>query len=327
MRRRDFIAVVAGISAMWPLASRAQPAMPAVGYLGSETPDLFASRLRAFLRGLNAAGYEDGRNVTIEYRWAEGRNHRLPQLAAELVSRKVAVIAAPGSIASALAAKAATSTIPIVFETGVDPIATGLVTSLNRPNGNVTGVTSLNAEVGPKRLELLHELVPAAKSFALMVNPTNPRNAETTIKILQAAASARGLRIHALPASVEADFNTVFATAAQLRVGGLVIANETYFALRSQQLAEVAIRHAMPAIHQSREFAVAGGLMGYGGSTRQSHEQAGFYTGRVLKGEKPTDLPVQQATKVEFVLNLKSAKALSLKPSPSFIARADEVIE
>jgi putative ABC transport system substrate-binding protein len=326
MRRREFIAL-SGIAACWPFVTSAQQATPVIGYLGSESPDLFASRLRAFHQGLRTTGYEDGRNVTIDYRWAEGRNQLLPQMAAELVHNKVNVIAAPGSIASALAAKAATSTIPIVFETGADPVATRLVETLNRPGGNATGVTSLNAEVSAKRLELLHELMPSAKAFAFMVNPTNPRNAEATTQIIETAARARGLRIHALPANVVADFNTVFATAAQLRVGGVVIANETYFALRSDQLAEVAVRHRMPAIHQSREFAVAGGLMGYGGSTSESHHQAGVYTGRILKGEKPANLPVQQVTKIEFVINLRTARALGLHPSSSFIARADEVIE
>jgi putative ABC transport system substrate-binding protein len=251
----------------------------------------------------------------------------LLSLAVELVARKVDVIAAPGSIASALAAKAATSTIPVVFETGADPIATGLVASLNRPAGNVTGVTSLNAEIAPKRLELLHELVPAAKAFALMVNPTNPTNAEPTTRAVEAAARALALRLHVLPASIEADFDTVFATVVQLGAGGLAIANETYYALRSEQLAAVAVRHNVPAVHQSREFALAGGLMGYGGSTRESHRQAGVTTGRILKGEKPADLPIQQVTKVEFALNLKAARAFGLNPSASFIARADEVIE
>jgi putative tryptophan/tyrosine transport system substrate-binding protein len=325
MKRRQFIAAFGG-AVVAPFVARAQ-ATPVIGYLGSESPDLFASRLRAFRQGLSTAGFDEGRNVRIEYRWADGRNHRLPEHAADLVRSKVDVIATPGSLASALAAKAATSTIPIVFETGADPIGTGLVASLNRPGGNATGVTSLNAEVGPKRLELLHELVPAAKTFALMVNPTNPRNVEASKQSIEAAAAARGLRIHALPASIEADFNTVFSTVVQLRAGGLVIANETYYALRSEQLAAVAVRHAVPAVHQSREFAVAGGLMGYGGSTRESHGQAGAIVGRVLKGEKPADLPIQQVTKLEFVLNLKAAKALGLNPSPSFIARADDVIE
>jgi putative ABC transport system substrate-binding protein len=327
MRRRNFLGILGAAAAFLPLSAQSQPALPVIGYLGSESADLFASRLRAFRQGLSAMSYDEGRNVTIEYRWAEGHNERLPSLAADLVRRKVDVSAAPGSIASALAAKAATSAIPIVFETGADPVVTGLVTSLNRPGGNATGVTSLNAEVGPKRLELLHELVPAATSFALLVNPTNPRNAEATTKIIQAAARARGLQLHVLNASTERDFDTAIAKLAQLHTGGLVIANETYFALRSEQLAALAVRHAVPAVHQSREFAVAGGLMGYGGSTRESHGQAGVYVGRILKGERPADLPIQQVTKLEFVLNLKTAKALGLNPALSFIARADEVIE
>ena len=326
-KRRDFIAYLGGAAMVLPFTTRAQPVMPVVGYLGSESPELFASRLRAFRQGLSTAGYDEGRNVKIEYRWAEGRNDRLPALAAELAQRKVDVIAAPGSIASALAAKAATSTIPVVFETGADPVATGLVASLNRPGGNLTGITSLNAEVGPKRLELLHELMPAATTFAVLVNPTNPRNAEASSKALMAAASARKLQLQILNASTERELEAIFASLAERKVGGLVIANETFFAMRSEQMGALAVRHAVPAVHQSREFAVAGGLMGYGGSVKESHGQAGVYTGRVIKGEKPADLPIQQVTKVEFTFNLKTAKSLGLNPQLSFIARADEVIE
>jgi putative ABC transport system substrate-binding protein len=297
-----------------------------VGYLGAESPERMALRVRAFRQGLGETGYVDGRNVTIEYRWAEGRNDRLPALAADLVGRKVSVLAAPGSLAAALTAKAATSTIPVVFETGADPLALGLVESLNRPGGNVTGVTSLNAEVGPKRLELLHELLPAAAEFALLVNPTNPRNAETSTRDLQAAARVRRLNLHVLEASSERDLEEAFATLGRLRVAGLVIANETFFANRAEQLAALALHHAVPAIHQ-REFAGAGGLIGYGGSVTQSHGQAGVYVGRILKGEKPADLPVVQVTKVELIVNLKTAKALGLTVPLSLLGRADEVIE
>ena len=327
MRRREFLTLLGGAAVAWPLAARAQQTkMPVVGYLGAESPERMALRLRAFLQGLSEAGYVEGRNVAIEYRWAEGKNDRLPALAADLVRREVGVLAAPGSLASALAAKAATSTIPVVFETGADPVATGLVPSLNRPGSNLTGVTSLNAEVGPKRLQLLHELLPAATTFALLVNPTNPRNAEATTRDLQAAARARGLELHVVEASTEPDLDAVFATLARLRAAGLVIANETFFANRGEQLAALALRHGVAAVHQ-REFAAAGGLIGYGGNVTQSHGQAGVYVGRILKGEKPADLPVVQATKVELVINLKTAKALGLEVPLALIGRADEVIE
>jgi putative ABC transport system substrate-binding protein len=327
MRRREFLCALGSAAIAWPEQARAQQPLPVVGYLGSETPALFASRLDAFRKGLAASGYVEGRNVTIEYRWAGGQNDRLPALAAELVRAKVTVIAAPGSLAAALAAKAATSAIPVVFETGADPVGAGLVASLNRPGGNVTGVSSLNAQVGPKRLELLYELMSAAQKFALLVNPTNPRNAEGTSKSLQAAASGLKLQLEVLNASTEPDFEKVFAELARLRLSGLVIANETFFANRSERLAALAHRHAVPAVHQSREFALAGGLMSYGGDVMESHSQAGVYTGRVLKGEAPANLPVQQVTKVQMVINLKAAKALGLEVPHSMTARADEVIE
>jgi putative ABC transport system substrate-binding protein len=328
MRRREFIGAIGGAAALWPMMVRGQQARtPVVGYLGSESPELFATRLKAFRGGLSSTGFDEARNVTIEYRWAEGHNDRLPALAAELVRLKVDVLASPGGVAAALAAKTATSTTPVVFEMGADPIAVGVVSSLNHPGGNVTGVSSLNAEVGPKRLELLHELLPSATDMALLVNPTNPKNAEATTRDLQAAADVLKLKLHVLNASRESDFENVFSKLAQMRVGGLVIANETFFANRSEELAALAVRYALPSAHQSREFAVAGGLLGYGGSIKQSHGQAGVYVGRILKGERPGDLPIQQVTKVEFVLNLKAARTLGLAPSSSFIARADEVIE
>ncbi len=328
MRRREFLTLAGAAAAVAPLAARAQQSgMPVIGYLGAESPSMFASRLTAFRQGLRASGYEEGRNVTIEYRWAEGHNDRLPQLAADLVKRQVTVLAAPGSIAAALAAKAATTTIPIIFETGADPIATGLVDSLSRPSGNITGVTSLNAQVAPKRLEMLHELLPQAKTFALMVNPTNPKNASETSDLLQAAAHTLQLELDVLNAATEADFEIVFRQLAKLRAAGLVIANETFFVNRSEQLAALAARYAMPAVHQSREFAVAGGLMSYGGSIKQSHTVAGAYVGRILAGTKPSDLPVQQVTKVEMVVNLKAAKALGISFPASLLALADDVIE
>ena len=328
LKRREFLTLCGGAVLAAAETARSQPTpLPVVGYLASESPRLFESRLQAFLDGLRSTGFEDGRNVRIEYRWAEGRNDRLPSLAADLVQRKVNVLATLGSPAPALAAKAATSTIPIVFEMGADPIATGLVASLNRPSGNITGITSLNAEVGPKRLELLHELIPSATGFALLVNPTNPGNAVNTTKSLQAAASARRLQLHVVNAATEPDFDAAYVAVRQSGASGLVIGNDIFYASRSEQLAALSVRHAVPAVHQSREFAVAGGLMGYGGNFRQSHGQAGVYVGRVLKGEKPADLPIQQVTKVEMTVNLKAAKALGLNMSPSFVARADEVIE
>jgi putative ABC transport system substrate-binding protein len=275
--------VLAGLLSS-PCAAQ-QPSLPVVGYLGSEAPELFASRLNAFRQGLASTGFVEGKNVVIQYRWAQGRNDRLPELAAELARANVNVISAPGSLASAFAAKGATSTIPIVFETGAEPVAAGLVASLNKPGGNMTGVTSLNAQVGPKRLEALYELLPAASTFALLANPTNPRNAEATVGSMQAAARALKLKLELVHASSESEFDGVFAKVRELRAAGLVIANETYYAMRSDALGVLAQRHAVPAAHQSREFALAGGLMSYGGDVMESHRQAGVYTGRVLKGE------------------------------------------
>ena len=329
MRRREFIALLGGAasSVTWPLAAGAQqPAMPVIGYLGPESPAVFASRVRAFRQGLGETGYAEGRNVAIEFRWAEGQHNRLPALAADLVGRQVAVIVAPGGAPGALAAKSATTTIPIVFEMGADPIAIGLVGNLNRPGGNLTGVSSLNVQVTPKRLEILHEAVPTAAEVAVLVNPTSP-TADSQLRNLQTAARALGLQLHVLHASTERDFDTVFATLLQLRAGGLVVSSDGFFATHSEQLAALTIRHAVPAIHQSRDFTIAGGLMSYAGSFAESHRQAGVYTGRILKGEKPADLPVQQVTKVELFINLKAANALGITFPLSLLGRADEVIE
>ena len=328
MRRRDFITGIAGSAAAWPLAARAQqPTMPVIGFLGSESADLSSRRLSAFRQGLAEAGYVEGKNVTIEYRWAQSRNDRLPALAADLVHRQVAVIATIGSTPAALAAKAATSTIPIVFQVGSDPVEVGLVASLARPGGNVTGVTNLNSELGPKRLELLHDLVPTATAVGLLINPTSPNLAETSTKDLQTATRKFGLQLHVLHASTERDFDTVFAALHQLQVRALVISPDALFISRGEQLGALTVRHAVPAINLYREFAAAGGLMSYGGSTKDSDRQAGIYAGRVLKGERPADLPVQQTTKVELIINLKTAKALGLDVPFSLLGRADELIE
>jgi ABC-type uncharacterized transport system substrate-binding protein len=328
MKRREFITLLGGAAAAWPLAARAQqPAMPVIGFLGSASPDRWAGRMRAFHQGLSETGYAEGRNVAIEYRWAEGQNDRLGPLAAELVGRQVTVIVTPGSTPAALAAKAATTTIPIVFEVASDPVELGLVTSLARPGGNITGVTSLNAEVGPKRLELLHELVPTATVVGLLVNPTNPNLAELTTKNLHAAARSLGLKMHILHASADRDFDTVFATLNQLRAGALVIGTDPFFSSRLEQLATLTARHAVPTVYQFREFTAAGGLMSYGGSLTDTFRAAGVYTGRILKGDKPADLPVQRTTKVELFLNLRTAKVLGLEVPRTLIARADDVIE
>jgi putative tryptophan/tyrosine transport system substrate-binding protein len=325
MRRRQFITLLGGAAA-WPLAARAQQAaMPAVGFVGSTSPGSLRDGFAAFHRGLTESGYVEGQNVAIEYRWAEGQYDRLPGLAADLVHRQVAVIAAIET-PSALAAKAATATIPIVFFTGGDPVQLGLVASLRRPDGNLTGVTALNVDIGAKRLELLHELVPTASVIVLLVNPTNAITEAITTN-LQAAAHALGLQLHILTASTERDFDAVFARLMQLRAGGLVIAPDAFFNSRSEQLATRTLRHAVPAIYQYREFAAAGGLISYGGSRADVYRQVGAYTGRVLKGAKPSELPVQQVTKVELILNLKTAKALGITVPLPLSGRADEVIE
>jgi putative tryptophan/tyrosine transport system substrate-binding protein len=326
MRRRDFMTFFSSALA-WPLAARAQqPTMLVVGFLGSGSPNTDANRVRALRQGLSEVGYIEGRNVAIEYRWAEGQYDRIPALAADLVRRQVDVIAALGGTSSAQAAKAATTSIPIVFQTGVNPIEFGLVTSLNRPGGNLTGVTILSMELGAKLFELLHQLVPTASVMALLVNPTSPY-AETLSRDAQAAARALGLQLHVLHASTERDFDTVFATLVQLGARALVMGTDVLFTNNSDKLAALALHHAVPAIYSIREFAEAGGLIGYGPSIAAAWRLTGIYAGRILNGEKPADLPVQQVTKVELVINLKTAKALGLEIPPTLLARADKVIE
>jgi putative ABC transport system substrate-binding protein len=300
--------------------------MLVIGYLAPESPGPFASRLKAFQEGLAESGYVEGRNVAIEYRWAEGQYSRLPSLAADLVSRKVAVIVASGGAPVALAAKAATTTTTIIFEMGGDPVALGVVDSLSKPGGNLTGVSSLSVEVSGKRLEFMHELLPTASAFAAVANPTSPTS-NSQLKSLHTAADALGVRLHVLNASTEQEFDAVFSSASQLRVGGLVFTSDPYFAFRSQQLAALAARYGMPAITQTRDFPLAGGLMSYGGDFTQSHRRAGIYAGQVLNGEKPGSLPVQLVTKVELFINLKIAKTLGVNVSPLLTSSADVIIE
>ena len=326
IRRRDFLALLGG-AATWTFPARAQrPAMPVIGYLCPESPGLFASRLKAFHEGLGESGYVEGRNVQIDYQWAEGQYKRLPALAADLVARNVDVIVAPGGAPVALAAKASTASKTIVFEMGGDPVQLGVVDSLSRPGGNITGVSSLSVDVSPKRFELMRELLPTATKLAVVANPTSP-TANSQLKNLRSAAEIFGVRLEVLHASSEQEFEPVFSATAQEPTGGLVFTSDPYFAFRSEQLAALALRYRVPAITQSRDFPIAGGLMSYGGDFAQSHRRAGIYAGRILHGEKPSDLPVQLVTKVELFINMKTAKALGLAVPTSLLLRADEVIE
>jgi len=303
-----------------------QTAMPVIGFLGGESPDLFAGRLRAFRQGLDQGGFVEGRNVAIEYRWARGEYERLPVLAADLVHQSVTVMVATQT-PTLLAAKAATTIIPIVFLTGSDPVEVGLVASLSRPGGNMTGVANLTVEIGAKQLEFLHELVPAATLIALLVNPANPVLADTLSRDIQMASRAMRQQILVVSASTERDVDTAFTTLVKQRVGALVVGNDPFFNARPDQLVALAARHAVPAIYPYREFATAGGLMSYGSNLADPYRLVGVYTGRILNGEKPADLPIQQVTKVEFIINLKTAKALGLTFPITLLGRADEVIE
>jgi putative tryptophan/tyrosine transport system substrate-binding protein len=326
MKRRDFITLVGGAVAVWPLAARSQQsAMPVIGLLGSATASDWTPYVGAFRQGLRDAGYVEGNNVSIEARWANGQYDRLPAMATELVLRQVTVIAAFATPA-ARAAKAATTTIPIVFTTINDPVQIGLVASLSRPDGNMTGATNLGVEVEPKLVQLMHDAVPSSKIIALLVNPTN-FNSETLSRSLQPAARTFGLQLHVVNASSENDFDTVFATLRQLTADGLIVVDDAFFNTHSRELAALTIRHAIPAISQNREFTVAGGLMSYTGSVPEEYRQAGVYTGRILKGERPADLPVVQGTKFELVINLKTAKALGLNVPLGLLNAADDVIE
>jgi len=324
MHRRRFIALLGTTIALPYVAAAQQKAMPVIGYLSFASPGPFAPLVAALRQGLSETGYIAAQNVTIEYRWAEGRYDRLPALATDLVDRKVDVIAASGP-PSALAAKSATSTIPIVFSSG-DPVGEGLVASLARPGGNLTGVSLFTAELMPKRLELLSELVPQAEMIALLANPNNP-NAEPMIRDLQEAARAKGVQLHILTASTENEIDAAFASLVQLRVGGLVVGTDPFFNTRREQLVALTARHAVPAIYEWREFAAAGGLISYGSSLAAAYRQVGIYVGKILKGAKPADLAVEQPNTFELVINLKTAKALDLAMPPSILARADEVIE
>jgi len=326
MRRREFLGALGSAAAVWPIAARGQQTKPVIGFVNTASPAGYLPMANAFRDGLKETGFVDGQNVTIEFLWAEGHNERLPAIMADLVGRRVAVIAAT-SAPAALAAKAATTTIPIVFETGGDPVALGLVTSLSRPGGNITGVSQTNVEIAPKRLQLLHEVIATAKVIGLLINPNDGALAESYTKGVQSAAQGLGLDLHVLNASATGELDGLFARVHQLGAGGLVISGGAFLTNHAEQLAVLAIRHAVPTIFQSREFALAGGLLSYGAAITEAYRLVGNYAGRILKGERTADLPVQQATKVAMFINLKTARALGLTIPLPLLGRADEVIE
>jgi ABC-type uncharacterized transport system substrate-binding protein len=326
IERRAFITLLGGASA-WPLAARAQQAMPVVGFLGGTSPDTFTDRLRAFRQGLKDTGYVEGENVAIEYRWAENQIDRLPALAADLVRRQVAVIAATGGITSAFAAKAATTMIPIVFGAGEDPVRLGLVASLARPGGNLTGINFVSTELAAKRLELLRELVPGAARVAVLVNPANATTTETTLRDVEPAARAMGLQIQVHNAGTIGEIDAAFATFARERPDAIFVGQEVFFVSRRVQLANMAARHAVPMTSGSRDIVEVGGLMSYGSNITDAHRQIGVYAGRILKGAKPADLPVVQSTKFELVINAQTARMLGLTVPDKLLVAADEVIE
>jgi putative ABC transport system substrate-binding protein len=329
VKRREFITLFGGVMAAWPLAARAQQAaMPVIGILEAGGAELSPGNATAFRKGLSETGYTEGQMIAIEYRWAEGQYERLPELAAELVRRRAAVIITPFSVAATLAARAATTTVPIVFSTGADPVETGLVASLNRPGGNVTGAVTMNAELAAKRFGLLQELFPTATRFAVLVNSATGRVANAvTADVQAAAASATGRQVEVLTASTSREIDTAFATVVQKRIDALLHSPDPFFTTRRAQIIVLASRHAVPVIYANREDAVAGGLMSYGSSIVDVSRQLGIYTGRILKGEKPADMPVLRATKFEFVINMHTARTFGLDIPPTLLARADEVIE
>jgi putative ABC transport system substrate-binding protein len=326
MTRRDFVALVGGAGASWPLSTRAQQPMPVIGFLSSAAPGPYAAIVAAVRQGLRETGYVEGQNLTIEYRWADSQLDRLPALAADLVSRKVAVILSSGSVPPALAAKAATSMIPIVFHMGADPVAAGIVDSLNRPGGNITGVSFLTSASTSKRLGLLSELVPSATVIGLLCNPNDP-STQNVLNETAVAVRALGLTLHVARASSERELDDAFATLAQRGVGALIVHSDPFFRIRTPQIVALAARYAIPAIYLGRDYVLAGGLMGYSASITDAYRQQGVYAGKILRGEKPADLPVMQSTKFEFVINLKTARGLALQIPDKLLALADEVVE